>query len=305
MTDVVALLEARLACPDTHWHMGAFGVVAEFLRDADEPVAFPEGRGLAAATARGAIRLEPNGDLTPFAYEGAMSRAKSWSQHVALGLPRAACALNRRAALTELGPDAAAVREEDRDGVLFDLGLARLQMDALIRTTDAALIDALRAAEGKSLFSDGIGVMGAIFRAQPHRVFVTRVGRIEVFQPIPMDGGSSPPGPHTHLLPKLMKAGRAHGANVPAPKGLVLCGGFAPPHPARDPDGVPRVFDAERHARFQELLERFGDPRLVAVKRAARDGNADLALAPKTRHERAAARVGEVQRGVTTSLSQP
>ncbi|MFD1704332.1 DUF6925 family protein [Methylopila henanensis] len=295
MTDVASLLEARLACADTHWHMGTFGVVAEFSRDPDEPAAFPDGRGLAAFTARGAIRLEPSEDLTLFAYEGAMSRARSWSQHVALCLPRKACALNRRAVLTELGPDREAVRADDRDGVLFDLGLARLQMDALIRTTDKALIDALRAAEGKSLFGEGSAVMGAIFRAQPHRVFVTRFGRVEVFQPIPMDGTFSPPGPHTHLLPKLMKTGRTHGANVPAPKGLVPCGGFAPPHPARKPDGVPHAFDAERHAAFQDLLDQFGDPRLVAVKRAARDGDADPALAPATRHERAAARVGALQ----------
>ncbi|MFD1331358.1 DUF6925 family protein [Methylopila musalis] len=298
MTEIAAVLEQRLQCPDTHWHMGTFGVVAEFLRDADEPTAFPAGRGLAAFTARGAVRLEPTDDLTLFAYEGAMSRARSWSQHVGLGLPRKACALNRRAVLTELGPDRDAVREDDRDGVLFDLGLARLSMDALVRTRDAKLIAALRAAEGKSLFGEAGAVMGEIFRAQPHRVFVTRVGPVEVFQPIPMDGGVSPPGPHTHLLPKLMKTGRAHGANVPAPKGLILSGGFAPPHPARDPHGTPRPFDAARHAAFQDLIARFGDPRLAAVKHAARDNDPNPTLAPQTRHERAAARVGELQRGL-------
>lgn len=298
MKTVSAVLEERLSCPDTHWHLGTFGVVAEFLRDRDEAVGFPAGRGLSAFTARGAIRVEPGEELAPFAYEIAMSRARSWSQQVALCLPRGACSMNRRSALAELGPDVDAVRVEDRAGVLFDLGLARLQMDALIRTSDPALIDALRAADGKSLFDMSNGALGAIFRAQPHRVFVTRFGRIEVFQPIPADGGASPPGPHTHLLPKLMKTGRTHGANAPIPKALVPCGGFAPPHPARGGDGSARAFDPSRHKAFQDLLKRFGDPRLVAVKRAAEAGDADPAFAPATRHERVAARVGALQRAL-------
>lgn len=297
MTAVRVMLEERLLCAETHWHLGTFGVVAEFMRDADEATAFPERGGLAAFTARGAIRIEPSDELTPFAYELALPRAKSWSQQVALCLPRAAAAMNRRAVVTELGHDAGAVRADDRRGLLFDLGLARAQMDALIRTEDAGLIDALRAAEGRSLFDPATGAMAAIFRAQPHRVFVARFGRVEVFQPIPADGTVSPPGPHTHVLPKLMKTGRTHAANAPIPKGLTPCGGFAPPHPARRGDGAARDFDAARHEAFQDLLVRFGDPRLVAVKRAAAAGHGDPA--PATRHERVAARVGAFQRALT------
>lgn len=297
--EVKALLEQRIRCPDTHWHLGTFGVVAEFMRDEDEPVAFPGDGGLAAFTNRGAIRLEPIPDLRPFAYETAMSQAKSWGQQVALCLPREACAMNRRAVLTELGPDREAVRADDREDVLFDLGLDRLQLDACIRTADAGLIDVLRAAEGKSLFDFNTGAMMAILAANPHRVFVARIGRVEVFQPIPADGTVSPPGPHTHLLPKLMKTGRTHGANAPIPKALAPCGGFAPPHPQRDPMGRPRPFSPARHAAFQEVLERYGDPRLVAVKRAAALGHTGGEAAPANRHERAAARVGALQSGQT------
>ena len=44
--------------------------------------------------------------------------------------------------------------------------------------------------------------MAVILAASPHRVFVSRVGRIEVFQAIPSANGKSPEGPHTHVLPK-------------------------------------------------------------------------------------------------------
>ena len=66
MTEVQALLERHLRSPETHWHIGTFGVVAEFMREADEPVAFPDDGGLAAFTARGAIRLEATKDITLF-----------------------------------------------------------------------------------------------------------------------------------------------------------------------------------------------------------------------------------------------
>ncbi len=136
----------------------------------------------------------------------------------------------------------------------------------------------------------------AVLQVSPHRVFVTRFGRVEVFQPIPVDGTTSPHGPHTHVLPKLMKTGRTHAANAPIPGRLVPCGGFAPGHPLRDGQGRPAAFDVVRHAAFQAMLDRFGDPRLVAVKRAAADGDDALELAPTSRHERSAARVGGLQR---------
>ncbi len=298
MSEVQKLLEEQIRSHETHWHLGTFGVVAEFMRDEDEPVAFPGDCGLAAFTARGAIRLETSADLTPFAYETAAARAKTWSQQVALCLPREACAMNRRRGVTELGPDRLAVRADDRRAILFDLGLDRLQVDACIRTNDVRLIEILRESEGRPLFDFSTGALMAVLKVSPHRVFVTRFGRVEVFQPIPADGTTSPPGPHTHVLPKLMKAGRTHAANAPIPGRLVPCGGFAPGHPFRDGQGRPAAFDRDRHAAFQAMLDSFGDPRLVAVKRAAADGDHAAELAPTSRHERSAARVGGLQRGL-------
>lgn len=300
MTEVRALLERHLRLPETHWHLGTFGVVAEFMRDPDEPVAYPTECGLAAFTARGAIRLEATADLTPFAYETANARAQSWGQQVALCLHRDACAMSQRKVVTELGRDAAAVRADDRRSILFDLGLDRLQVDACVRTSDVRLIEILRESEGRSLFDFSTGALMAVLKASPHRVFMTRFGRVEVFQPIPADGATSPPGPHTHVLPKLMKTGRTHAANAPIPRHLVPCGGFAPPHPCRDERGLPATIDADRHAAFQRLLDRFGDRRLALVKSAATDKIDDEDLKPQTRHERTAAHVGELQRGLPT-----
>ena len=86
--------------------------------------------------------------------------------------------------------------------------------------------------------------MEVILAANPHRVFLSRLGRIEVYQPIPPASGKSPDGPHTHVLPRLLKSGRTHPATEPIPDGWFPCAHLYPPHPARDGMGEARPFDA-------------------------------------------------------------
>ena len=53
--------------------------------------------------------------------------------------------MNGRTVLTELGADARALRERDRDAVLFDLGLGALQVDCCVRIADPEVAAQLRA----------------------------------------------------------------------------------------------------------------------------------------------------------------
>jgi hypothetical protein len=263
---VLELLDEQLRQPDTAWSVGSFGAIAEFTRDADEPVIFHRnGRALSAVTARGGVRVSAQPALRPIASES--PTAQAWNHRVALCLPRELCAMSNRRALTEIGPDAEALRAEERDGVLFDLGLGLLQVDALIRTSDPAVAAALRRHVGKSLFATDSDAVGVILRANPHRVFVSRVGRVEVFQPIPPPDGTSPDGPHTHVLPKLLAHGRTHAATEPLPDDVVPCAHCYPPNAVRDGRGRPRRFDAQSHFAFQALLERYGDPERLALKK--------------------------------------
>jgi hypothetical protein len=108
--------------------------------------------------------------------------------------------------------------------------------------------------------------MGMILAANPHRVFISRLGRIEVYQPIPPPSGKSPEGPHTHVLPKLLKGGRTHPATEPVPDGWVPCAHLYPPHPARDGLGQARPFDAARHHSFQQMMATCGDANTLAIK---------------------------------------
>jgi hypothetical protein len=261
-----AFLAAQLEDCDTHWSLGSFGALAEFCRDAGEPVAFAHnGRAISAVTARGGIRIEPRADLRLAASESATR--ESWSHRVSLCLPVESCAMSRRAQLTELGLDEQALREGDRATTLFDLGLDLLQVDACVRVSDPDVATKLRECTGRPVFESGNPAMAIIVAASPARVFVGRVGRIEVYQPIPPPHGRSPEGPHTHVLPKLLQHKRTHAATEPVPDGFVPCAHLYPAHPAKDALGRALPFNARRHDRFQDMLSRFGDPHAVALKR--------------------------------------
>jgi hypothetical protein len=264
-SDLTAFLAAQLNDCDTHWSLGTFGALAEFCRDPGEPVTLTQHeRAVAAVTPRGGIRIEPRVDMRLAASESATR--ESWSHRISLCLPQAACAMSRRTRLTELGPDAAALREGDRSAILFDLGLDLLQLDACVRVSDPDVAANLRKCTGRPVFEPGNPAMSIILAASPPRVFMGGVGRIEVYQPIPPPNGKSPEGPHTHVLPKLLQHKRTHAATEPVPAGFVPCAHLYPAHPVKDALGRALPFDVRRHDSFQDMLARFGDPDAVALK---------------------------------------
>src|SRR3954452_15598240 len=289
------LITEQLADPEAQWSLGTFGAIAEFMRDADEPAEILHSEiSCAVVTPRGGVRLLAHPELRPIAFETVTTQA--WSQRVAFCLPQAASAMSQRSALTELDPDNEALRGEDRGAVLFDLGLGALQVDCCIHTADRELVQGLRTHAGRSLFDAGNPAMGLILRHSPHRVFITRAGRAEVYQKIPAPGGKAPDGPHTHVLPRLLAHKRTHAATEPIPRGFVSCAHLYPAHPLRDGYGRALAFDAKRYAAFQRLLSRYGDIEHVRLKRnvakALNAGAGPEAIAmPADRFAQAAIRV--------------
>ena len=287
------LLHREIANPDTQWSLGTFGAIAEFARDSDEPVSLQQSDdAVSAVTARGGISIGHHPRSRPFASESITKTG--WGQRIALCLPADHCAMNRRASLTELDIDHEALRPQDRESILFDLGLGVLHADFCVRIGDHGMIAQLRRHTGRSLFESDNPAMALIVAANPHRVFISRLGRVEVYQPIPPASGKSPDGPHTHILPKLLKSGRTHPATEPIPEGWIPCAHLYPPHPARDGLGQARPFDTVRHYSFQRMIDTFGHPESLAIKRRIMDavaaGEPPLASAP-TRHARTSIRI--------------
>lgn len=237
------------------------GVLAEFHHHGPTSLPGP----LAVATAGGAMRVVLQPDTTVLAYETPSANSRLWNHGVVLCLPADRARMCGRVRLTEIGADTDAIFGAQRDHLLFDLGLGVCTADFLIRTDDAAMIRILRRAEGRSWFDD-CALNASIVAASPSRILVSRLARIEVTNPIPRPAGVSPDGPHTHLLPALLRRHRVYDANIPVPRGVLPCLTLYPAHPARDPEGRERAFDPALHEAFQALLAQFGDPQYLAGK---------------------------------------
>src|SRR5215468_7667878 len=266
--DLDAVLRRYVADPMASWGLGTFGAVAEFHRTREEPASIDTAATLQVVTARGALRISSTQDVRGFAYETPAHASDSWGHVLTLCLPAARTAMHRRAVVTECGPDHEALRPDDRGAILFDLGLGTEQVDVCVRTADPEALTQLRAGLGRSLFAPDNPLAPAMPRLSPHRVFVCRFARLEVYQRIPGRDERPPEGPHTHVLPELLRHQRTHPATAPIAEGWVPCLSLYPANPVFDALGHPRPFDREAYEDFQALLRDFGDPELVGFKEA-------------------------------------
>ena len=294
--DLDTMLRCYLGDPAASWGLGTFGAVAEFHRTSDESASIDTGATLQVVTARGALRIGSTQAVHAWAYEQPGHASESWSHVLTLCLPTASSTMRRRTVLTECGPDYEALRPQDRSAVLFDLGLGTAQVDVCVRTADPETLAHLRAGLGRSLFAPDNPLMQVMPRLSPHRVFICRFARLEVYQRIPDHGETPPEGPHTHVLPHLLRHQRSHPATAPIPDGWVPCLSLYPANPVYDALGHPRPFDCTAYKAFQTLLRDFGDPALVRLKaevmQAVRAGQGPDSFAlPASRAARATVRV--------------
>ncbi|MFQ5982814.1 MAG: hypothetical protein ACE5KS_05515 [Woeseiaceae bacterium] len=230
MTDIPERLLRHLNNPESSWSMGAYGAIGEFFQGAGEALHTGSADDLTCITPRGGIRLELRDDIGVCAFEKHDTRDDSSQHHTALCLPKEQSGMSAASELIERGADELALKEEDRDAVLFDLGVSALgsgctQVDFCVRSADPDLIGFCREHSGTNIFGHGSPVLPRLLEAQPHRVVITRLGRIEVYQVIGGEhtGGKTPEGPHTHLLPELLATNRTHSADMPIRDGWVAC----------------------------------------------------------------------------------
>jgi hypothetical protein len=260
-TDASALwgmLRAHVADPTSSWSLGTFGALAEFHRNATEPARL-SADALTVATGRGAMRIHPHPEAAALAYEAPAGDREHRRRGLVVYLPERYARRAQRRVLTEIGPDHDAIQPRHRVFPLFDLGLGAPHVDAFVRVHQRDLLPVLRAALGRPLLEPGNAALGALKAQGPQRVFVSELGRIEVYQPIPAAGASSPEGPHTHLLPELLALGRTHAADVPLPAGCLPCLYLHPSDPFtrghKGTSGGPECLDGWQ-ARLEEPSSR-------------------------------------------------
>ena len=264
-----ALLLDHIRDPGSSWSCGRFGAIAEFHRDADEPVEIAAAPAIVATTKRGAIRIEVMPELRPVAYETISKCIESWGQGVVLCLPRELALMSGRTVVTELGPDVGAVQAQDSDAVLFELGSARTvrHLRSLRRSRDdcATARDVRRAAVCRERRSapasaDPQPASCLLLPDGPHRGLSTDTGA----------GRHVARGP-SHSCSSTVAGERPkdHAATVPVPDGWLAGMTLFPAHPLYRASGAVISFDAARHEAFQSLMEQYGDPALLAGKKEA------------------------------------
>lgn len=268
--DLTTVLRNHLSDIDAGWSIGSFGAIGEFHQRPSDTLLVDVPERLTRVTEKGAIRLEIDrlDEVTPIAFETLSPRPERWGQGLALCLPEQKAMGSKRSALTEIGRDAEALHPAGQTQILFDMGLGQPQIDFCIRTSEPELLKVLRAETGRSLFEPDNPAMAAILKAHPARVVLSPLGRVEVYQKIggPDTGGVSPDGPHTHVLPKLLRTGRTHSANTPIPEGLVPCANLHPASPVMGNRGEDIPFQRDRFTGFQALLTSYGLPDYLVTK---------------------------------------
>lgn len=202
--------------PQTVISIGVQGATAEFMRfPRDRARVGGDAEGLLIVSDLGALRLEVHPFIRVFGFgpEGGPP------DEVVLAVHRARLASPAAEVITELGLDEQAVRERDRQALLFDLGLARRTIRFSVRTSDADLLGHLRACLGRPFETVAERLVPLLLERHPPRVVMSRLGRIEVTPPIGIRNGEpgTPEGPHTHLIPELLATGRelAPGRELP------------------------------------------------------------------------------------------
>ena len=241
-----AWLASALADPQNDFSFGAFGAFGQIPKGRRIQIDSSE-EHIVVATESAKIVMTPHTGLRLVAFETLSSDSMSWNHAIALCLPKLAGRMTMRKRLTALGPDFAAIDAKERKALHFDIGLGYAYADVFVREREpdgkriSSTVDTRIAAdEALNLFADETWI------------FQTGLGRLEV-----MDAR------RRYVIPSLLASGATHVADAPIPENLVPVGYVFPPNPAQIQDGVEA---AMRHAQFQSLFSRFGDPSLVQFK---------------------------------------
>jgi hypothetical protein len=287
---------AAVRNPANSWSIGTFGVVGEFMWNPSESVSFLEDAStVEVRSERGAMRISMSSAVLIHAYQSLWGDGEAWTSGVAFCLP--SVIQEKRSGFHRLGSDSRAMRHEEQDAFLFDLGIGVGHTAICIRTRDPDILAAAQQMEGEDLLSHrGDPLFELLRKKSPVRVMTSPAGRIEVYSPIPPEGGRSPSGPHTHLLPRLAILRRTHSANVPIPESLQPVLTMHPRSPWRTAGGERVSYDHTAATDFDEIISEFGDERAKEVSRSI-----ELAVSlgqqphtfpfPRERHLRIQARV--------------
>ena len=204
------------------WACGVYGAVAEFCVSPGEVVEIGgDETCVVAETSQGAIRFQLLDNLRVLSLPTRVGAANK--ELMVFAVPRKAIEPRSYSGLAELGLDKEAIRKRDCHHRLYDLAVGTGGIEFCVRTDDPELTEGFPAYLGRDWSTVLAGRGGKILKVSPPRVLRNPIGRIEVFAPIPLPGGRSPNGPHTHFLPAHLALKKETPPGLELPEALVAC----------------------------------------------------------------------------------
>ena len=257
------LLCSYLSGSENSCSIGGMGALAEF--HATSPTVLQSRDNYFCANSElGCVSIKIRSDQEVLAYESLGKHSDTWRWGLVLSIPQESCSLAHYTVLREIGRDSNANNPAHRNDLLFDIGTGIPHVQFCIRTNEHELISLLQQHEGTAIATPGNPILDIIAKASPHRVVRSQTARIEVYQKI--DPHKTPIGPHTHLLPKLLRGKRSQTSSVPLPPTQALQLTIHPENPLFDSYGHRRKFDKAAYNRFLPTLIAFSAPEFRAEK---------------------------------------
>ena len=163
------------------WAFGCDGASARLNCAGNDPCEILTAEdSIAALTARGALQLKIDDNVRALQLQPGQPGGGA----ILLVVLKARASLPVATGLTPLGRDTGALRPECRGEPWFDLGLGRADLQLCIRTGESTLAEMLTRLAGAAL-PEVLRAAGPAIRDHcPTRVFVSPMGRAEIFSPV-------------------------------------------------------------------------------------------------------------------------
>jgi len=167
------------------WTLGSDGAFAEILCSDNAPceISISEDT-ISALTRRGGLKLTIDDNVRALK----LWKGEPEGGAILLVALKAKTNLPVATGLTPLGPDTGALKPECRNDLWFDVGLGRRDLQFCLRTAEPKLADVLTRSADLAL-SELLRIAGPMIRDHnPTRVFVSPLGRAEMFSLAPPHG---------------------------------------------------------------------------------------------------------------------
>lgn len=249
---------------ESSWAIVRDGIVAEFsIVPGDKSIKTFNSNVLKVDTNRATLCINFDDSMESIVAESGAHGCSPWTQNIYLCVQKEQAKMSCRDKLTSLGK----FDNGTDKGDLWDLGVENETLDAYIIAKDKSTNELLKQKEGHYIIDDPHFLRELVLRSPP-RLFQTKFAYIIVRQKIPLTEKEELEGPHTHLLPPLIKSKKHF--EVPIPDDMIPIIQTDPFGSVIDGNGDFHAWNGLENDAFQTLLQKYGKPEYVALKNQMR-----------------------------------